>query len=254
MLKDLSYSHLAINAGLDLDLSYGEAALVYINGDFLGLLNLRTESNTNGMAGLYNVDKDDITLAQMQNPAVDIKDGDPELIHAFVDAVETKNLSYLRDNIDLTNFIDFVVFQSYIANVDWPYTNVRFYIIKNGKFRFVLFDMDSANWVYLRRSPLEVIESDKENIISDLFLVFYEDEIFKTQFWDRYHELMESGLLSADKFEAIVITHMERISPYMPAQIEKYHFPESMAEWFAEVDNLSSLFERREGLVKKMLD
>jgi len=37
MLKDLSITQLAINAGLDVDLTYGEQVLVYINGEFYGL-------------------------------------------------------------------------------------------------------------------------------------------------------------------------------------------------------------------------
>ena len=41
MIKDMSLTQLAINAELDLDLTYGESVLVYINNDFYGLLNLR---------------------------------------------------------------------------------------------------------------------------------------------------------------------------------------------------------------------
>ena len=33
-------------------------------------------------------------------------------------------------------------------------------------------------------------------------------------------------------------------------QIEKYAFPESMIEWYMEVDKLSSMFSRREKIVK----
>lgn len=50
MIKDLSLTQLAINAELNLDLTYGEPVLVYINNEFHGLLNLRTEANSNGMA------------------------------------------------------------------------------------------------------------------------------------------------------------------------------------------------------------
>ena len=57
MVKDLSITQLAINAGLDLDLTYGEPSLVFINNKFHGLLNIRTEANTNGMAGLYDAKK-----------------------------------------------------------------------------------------------------------------------------------------------------------------------------------------------------
>ena len=65
MLKDLSMTQLAINANLDIDLTYGTPALVYVNEEFYGLMNLRTEANTNGMAGLNGVKKSAITLAKI---------------------------------------------------------------------------------------------------------------------------------------------------------------------------------------------
>jgi hypothetical protein len=56
---------LAINAGLNLDLTYAEQTVVFVNNKFLGIMNLRTEANTNGMSRLYGVSKSDITLAKI---------------------------------------------------------------------------------------------------------------------------------------------------------------------------------------------
>jgi len=147
MVKDLSITQLAINAGLDLDLTYGEPSLVFINRKFHGLLNIRTEANTNGMAGLYDAKKSEVTLAKITTQEFIKKDGDFARIDALVNAIENENenLNYLKDEIDINNFIDYMIFQSYIGNTDWPHNNARLYAINNEKFRFVLFDLGIEN-------------------------------------------------------------------------------------------------------------
>ena len=138
-----------------------------------------------------------------------------------------------------------MVFQSYIANVDWPHTNVRFYAIKNSKFRFVLYDLDVANWIKLEEGPLELIDKKIPNFVSKLFFVLYEDVLFQKQFWNRYQEILETGNLDEEVFEKIVHHNLEKIELVMALQIEKYSFPESMVEWYLETDLLSSMFKRR---------
>ena len=68
--KDLSYTKLAINAGLNLDLTYGEQTVVFVNNDFLGVMNLRTEANAYGVSRLYGVSENEITLAKINIPGI----------------------------------------------------------------------------------------------------------------------------------------------------------------------------------------
>ncbi len=253
MLKDLSYTQLAIQAGLDLDLTYGEASLVFINNKFYGLLNLRTEANTNGMAGLYDVKKSKVTLAKMETATLIKKDGDFERIDALVEAVNNKDIEYLKTEIDLNNFIDYMVFESFIANEDWPETNVRFHAINDSKFRFILFDLDVANDLLINKSPISFIDKPKENFMTDLFFVFYEDENFKKQFWNRYTFLMKRESLSSSKFESHVLFNFQSIKNVMPLQIEKHQSPKTMIEWYLEVEKLITHFNRREEVIKKII-
>lgn len=256
MLKDLSVTQLAINAGLDLDLTYGEPSLVYINEVFYGLLNIRTEGNTNGMAGLYDVKKEDITLAKITTHELVKKDGDFDRIDALVEAIEKKNIDHLKDEIDLSNFIDYMVFESYIANTDWPHNNSRFYAIKDGKFRFVMFDLDKVTWLSINKSPLTIIEdSSRPNILTDLFFALYDgDESFKQNFWDRYNTILDSGDVSYEKFKPIVDKKAERIKAELPLQIAKYNTPGTMIEWSIELDKTLTLFQEREMIVKEFLE
>lgn len=255
MLKDLSVTQLAINAQLDLDLTYGEPALVYINDQFHGLLNLRTEANTNGMAGLYGVKKKDVTLAKITTQALIKKDGDFDRIDRFVEAIEQQDVTHLKNELDLNNFIDYMVFESYIGNTDWPHNNARFYAIKNGKFRFVLFDLDKVAWLKMDKSPLKIIENKlTPNILTDLFFALYTEEDFKMAFWNRYNTILHSNEVGHEKFRAIVEVNAAKIEPVLPMQIDLYQAPGSMMQWKIELDKMSLLFEERESVVRGFVE
>lgn len=255
MMKDLSLTQLAINADLNLDLTYGEPVLVYINNDFHGLLNLRTEANTHGVAGLYGVSKSEVTLAKITTHELIKKDGDFDRIDAFVQAIGAGDLNYLKDELDVDNFIDYMVYQSYIANVDWPHNNARFYAINQGKFRFVLFDLDGALRLRVNKEPLNIIEDKRfPNILTDLFFVFYKEESFRQVFWARYNSLLESGMISYDNFKPIVDKNIAQINSEIQLQIGKHQAPRTMIEWNIELDKLLTLFQEREQVVYDLVE
>jgi len=255
MIKDLSITQMAINAGLNLDLTYGEPALVYINNEFYGLLNIRTEANTNGMAGLYSAKKSEVTLAKITTHELIKKDGDFDRIDALVQAIDDEDLNYLKSEIDVDNFIDYMVFQSYIGNTDWPHNNARFYAINNGKFRFVMYDLDNAFRLRVNKEPLNIIEDKRfPNILSDLFFVFYEEENFKNAFWNKYRSLLKNRILSYDNFKSIVDENTVQISSEIQLQIDKYEAPRTVIEWNIELDKMLILFQEREQAVYELVN
>ena len=258
MLKDLSITQLAINAGLDIDLTYGEPVLVYINGAFYGLMNLRTEANTNGMAGLNEAKKSEVTLAKITTQELIKKDGDFDRIDALLAAIKDKDIAYLKNEIDLNSFIDYMVFQSYIGNTDWPHNNSRFYAINDGKFRFVLFDLDNASRLKIGQSPLKRIDNIwRSNMIGNLFMALYEDKNddgFKRKFLERYREILQSGAISSDKLEAIVDQNTKNIAAEMEHQIAKYNAPRTMLEWQIGLDKMMILFREREAAVRGFME
>jgi len=255
MLKDLSITQLTINAGLDIDLTYGEPTLVYINEEFYGLMNLRTEANTNGMAGLYQVKKRDITLAKITTLAFLKKDGDFDRIDRFVAAINESDIVYIKTELDINNFIDYMIVESYLGNTDWPHNNARFYAVKDGPFRFVLFDLDKVAWLKMDKSPLAIITNKQQkNMLTDLFLLLYKEADFQQKFWDRYQLLLKQNALSFDKFKMIVHTNAAEIEPVFPLQINKYNTPNSMTQWMIELDKLLLLFQEREAVVRGFVE
>lgn len=137
MLKDASYTELAIELGLDFEMTYYEPSFVFVNEVFYGMLNIRTESNSRGISKLFGKKKKNLTMVKVNSPGeIEIKDGDEARVHRLVEKINVGDVTYLKEEIDLSSFIDYMVFESLISNYDWPNNNVRFYAVEDGKFRF----------------------------------------------------------------------------------------------------------------------
>jgi|TARA_B110000908_G_C10228983_1_gene439555 hypothetical protein len=250
MLKDISYTKLAIEAGLNLDLTYAEQTVVFINNKYLGVMNLRTEANTNGVSRLYGVSNSAITLAKViEGGIVEKKDGDFDRIDNFITAIENWEYDYVSNEIDVDNFIDYMIFESYIGNRDWPKNNVRFFAVNDGLFRFILFDLDLVATQNIDESPISFINNPINNPITDLFNIMYENEEFKQTYDNRFQYLMNSTLLSSSRFNTIVTEYKTNIEDIMPTQINKYSYPETLAEWYLNLEYLKNNFKIREDYV-----
>ena len=261
LIKDISYTQLALSSGLDLDFTYYEPTIVFVNNSFLGIMNLRSEGNTNGISRLNDVKKNAITLVKINSPGeLEKKDGDFERIDKLLKAIEEQNVSFLKENIDINNFIDYLIFQSYIANVDWPYNNVRFYAVNESKFRFVVYDLDWSNTRKKERHPLDFIRNPTKyapnkgvkNPITDLFNVLYTDPIFKSQFNNRYIDVINSEVLSSESFNYFIDNNYHIIKEYMPLHIEKYSDIGTVIEWYRNIEYLKESFKKREDNILKI--
>ena len=250
MIKDMSYTKLAIEAGLNIDVMYAEQAVVFVNNTFLGIMNIRTEKNKHGLSKLYDVNKNDLTIAKIEHPGIFIKkDGDFNKIDNFVTAIEQRDFDYLINEIEPSNFIDYFIYESYIANWDWPKSNLMFFAIEDGPFRFFLYDMDHANTLHIDEAPSSFIYSEISNIGTDLFDVLYSNQEFKTQYDTRWNELISSGLLSSNNFNAIVNNYKSNIEKEMRIHLDKYNTFNTLTEWYISIDELKADFEERENYI-----
>ncbi len=255
MIKDMSLTQLAIQAKLDIDLTYSEQVVVFVNDKFHGLMNLRTEANANGIAKKYEVDKDRITLAKIiAGGEVVYKNGDENRMEQFFEAIAERNFEYLRDEIDLDNFIDYMIFESYVGNEDWPKNNVRLFSIDETPFRFILYDLDFVHSIGLKAPWKDFIDANffpsDANPIGDLFNILYENESFKIKFDNRYKALLDSELLSSTRFDEIVNAYSRNIEALMPIQIDKHQSPNTFFEWNIFVERLKENFRIREAYLK----
>lgn len=241
-LKDLAYARLAYLNHIDLETKYGKPVQVFVNQKYFGLLNLRTENDREGLSDLIGVEVDDITLLKMDYPNgdIDFREGDENLADALITAINTEDEHALEELIDIPNFIDYILFQDFIGNMDWPHNNVKLYSANGSKFRFLLYDLDyAADKNRTQRLPkLEYLEDDLSKIYQ---ILRAHDNGFIELLEERQQALYNN--LSIEKFNAIVDELSSEIKSDIGFLIKKWGAPHSTFEWSLNVDQLKQDFE-----------
>ncbi|MFK7785682.1 MAG: CotH kinase family protein [Crocinitomicaceae bacterium] len=252
-LKDLSLAELAIRNSIDLELKYGKAVHAFVNGEYFGLLNLRTEVDRMGLSDLLGVNVDDITIMKMDTPNddLDFREGDEQVAQALIDAIETEDGTALNQLLDIDNFIDYLIYEDYIGNIDWPQNNVRLYSVNGNKFRFLLYDLDGAATKNraARLPKMEYLEDDVSKIYQ---ILRNHDQGFIQTLEERQAEIYE--VLSTTKFNAIVDDLSQNIHSEIGYLIKKWGAPNSTLEWLMNVDKLKQDFQVNDFYNRKLYE
>ena len=138
-----------VYAGMvDVDYQAYQPAIHFINGEYFGIINMRERSNQHYVYSNWGYEKEDIDLVH-NTASGNINLGDKvaidrllELVNAGVNDASYKEIATL---LDIDEYINYIVIQSFSGNTDWMSNNVKFYRSRNnGGFRWVLFDLDGG--------------------------------------------------------------------------------------------------------------
>ncbi len=141
-------------SSLNMEVQAYRPAVVFINGEYWGIHNIREKINQYFLKGNCDADPDNVDLMKHRN---DITDGTrthyKKMLqyirgNSFSDSIKLDSLSKL---MDIDNFINHNITQVYIDNGDAG-GNIRFWRPRtsDGKWRWILFDTDisfgMSNW------------------------------------------------------------------------------------------------------------
>lgn len=144
-IQDYICSQMAI--GLGLESGQSRPICLYINGEFWGIYFLQEK-----MDERYLEDHLGINLEQCNIVSnwLELECGNIQGFYDIMDWLEVADLTlqedydHLSDMIDVDNFIDYMVMETFVANLDWPANNVRCWQTEGGKWRWMFFDGDAA--------------------------------------------------------------------------------------------------------------
>jgi hypothetical protein len=126
-----------------------EPCVVFINGKYYGLMEIREKIDEYYVEQNYGIDKDNVDVLSDTN-LVDIGNWyDFDSIYRFVlhnDLKVPANFDSINNKIDLNNMTDYFIAQTYFNNNDWPASNLRLWHqrIPFGKFKYIAFDLDAS--------------------------------------------------------------------------------------------------------------
>lgn len=121
---------------VDLDWQAGHTAVLYINGEYMGMLNIRERSNEDNIYSNYNglEDLDMIEISHEKVNNVDqfieeLKEGTDEFYNNFKAFYSEKRhtLEEYQQWVDVSEYLNVAVMNLFYGNIDWPGNNTVFW-------------------------------------------------------------------------------------------------------------------------------
>lgn len=251
MIRDGMMSSLVRN--LDIDLQAYRPAVMYLNGQYWGIHNIREKVNEDFLEANQGVPSDNIDL--LEGNAFPIEGSNAAYLDmiSFLqtsDISQSDNYEAVSERMDISNFADYNIAQIYFDNQDWPGNNIKFWRSHSdgGKWRWILFDTDFgfSTWAdanYLNNT-LEFATAtngpDWPNPPWSTYLLrrLLQNIEFRNYFINRFADLMNTG------FKALTVKNhidnvADRITSEMPRHSTRWQGPNIWA-WNQEIEKMKN--------------
>lgn len=141
--------HRVVKGRMDIDCQAYRPAILFLNGKYWGILNLREKLNEHYLASHHGIDPDHIDLLEDSSSVVE---GDAEHYEDLLNFIKTADMTsnasceYIQTQMDVYEYIRYQIAEIFSANTDWPANNMKYWRPKTsgGKWRWILFDTDYA--------------------------------------------------------------------------------------------------------------
>jgi len=138
-----------IEQGMKVDHQAYRPSILFINGQYWGIHNIREKLDDNYLAAHFGVDKDSIDLIQISK-AGSANYGDiiayNEMMAFFTNynIAAASNYEHVKSIVDIDEYIDYQIAEIFSANGDWPGSNMKLWRERSpkGKWRWMIYDLD----------------------------------------------------------------------------------------------------------------
>lgn len=252
-IRDIMMSSLLEDTGLDFQ--DHRQAVLYLNGKYWGIYNIRERINRYFVADNHGLDPDYIDLLQANWT---VRAGSNEHYIALREFVRTHNLAveenyeYVKTQMDITNYIDALIAQIYFAQTDQG--NIRFWREQSpeGKWRWIVFDFDWCFWPsHLYNNTLAGMTNPAgtgwNQAISTLLTTnLMQNQDFRTEFIDRFAYHL-NYTFEPERVVSRIDELALNIEPEMPRQLDRWGG--SIDRWYSEVEQLRRFARLRPAIV-----
>ncbi|TFE01721.1 CotH kinase family protein [Jeotgalibacillus salarius] len=257
-MLDALVSTLAIEIGLDAQVY--QPVVLYLNGEYWGLYDLRERIDHHYFSRHHKVSRDNLILLEAD---AEEKEGSDESYIGMIayiqsnDTAEPEVYQVIEDEMDIDNFIDYILTELYIGNTDWPSHNIRFWKNTNPetKWKWIVYDSDvsfqDASENTVQRFYDYKGKGDDKLYSSYLFRELLKNEEFRVRFEERSRELY-SSTLSSEYIVATIERLAAEIRPEMDGHLEKWDG--NLQEWEAEVQALKAFARERNDYMTRHID
>ncbi len=145
LLRD-AFLQALVKPSMDIDWQSYQPAIVYFNGSYRGIMNLREKTNEDYLTTNYFFPDGEFDFLERDREIIHGTDYDYAKLLSFMNRYslsDDENYRQVASKIDIQEFINWMTVHLYIGNRDWPDNNHKFWKAgPDGKWRWMLFDLD----------------------------------------------------------------------------------------------------------------
>ena len=256
-----------IKGRMNIDQQEYRPAILFINGRYWGIHNIREKLNEHYIQYHYNIPEENLDLVEYSKTP-DIKSGDSVAYYEMYNFLKYHDISIdanyeiAKSMIDIDEYIDYNIAEIFCANGDWPANNVKLWRERkpDGKWRWMIYDLDYAyngnsNGMYNTNSLRYALDST--NTISTnppwatmIFRRLMTHPAFRNEFIQR----MAAHIATTFEYNrtmAVLDSVRNLIAGDIPAH--KLRWPSSIsfgATWDAQIDLIREFAQLRPGYMR----
>ena len=242
---------------LDIDKQNYRPVVVYLNGQYWGIHNLREKINEHYLESHHGIAAEDINI--LENNMVLINGNGDNYINFYnslesIDMTADSTFNYLNSKIDVNEFADYYISEIFFNNLDWPGNNIKYWqqASTNSKWRWILFDTDFGFGIwnvydYMANTLTFALETNGPDWPNPawstyLFRKFLENEQFKNIFLSRYSTYYNTIFLP-NRINGIITDYSSKISSEITTHFKKWGG--NYSNWLHEINNLRTFANNR---------
>ena len=258
------------------DMMDGKPCVLFINGDYWGVYELREKQDKDYIENNSGVPADQIDFLQFDGDIIVGRNTAFLNMSSFIgsnDMSVQTNYNTAKSMLDIENFCDYFITETYIVNIDWlgSYTNnIKFWRPNNpiGKWRYILWDTDLSlgfgkNFALGSDAPADFLDVAINPVTANPHSTMLRSLLFNTEFKnyfvDRYADLMNTIFLPSTMQKNVNALHDEML-PEMPRHFNKWSgmspWPafigrsDNVPEWELEIDTMMQFATNRIGFAR----
>ncbi|MCP9754168.1 hypothetical protein EGI26_03190 [Lacihabitans sp. CCS-44] len=227
-----------------------QPSVVYINGEYWGIQNIRERLDKYYLNKHYGVNLENIDLRKViWNGPDETEYGDDIHYNKMIDFINNNDLSNNQNYeiavsfLDPESLIDYQIAEIFVGNIDWPQNNVRLWRNKtpnfapfapyglDGRWRYLFYDADKSLGMIVnaQHDALEIALEKAENSI---FKAFIKNQNFKKRFILRFQDHLNTTFDKANSLK-IFNTLTKRYGPEIPNHLSRWNTVSNVSQWEA---------------------
>ena len=263
---------------IDIEVQAGQPALLYLNGEFWGIYNLREKYAGEHFEELYGVKEKDLDVIKSPGlPYRKVNNGSDHDFNLLFDFVEDSDMNsqtdydYFDSQVDVNEFMNYWIAMSYMANYDWPANNLTIWRdrVNQTKWRYGVADTDGSTYNFLSENSRPdfntfLFINDTASISwpnhrnSTLFLrKLLEREEFRDEFLQRSCTFMEV-IFNEERTHPLIDSIVGIFQPNVQRHLDKWGSDNAMggseSDWNQWIDFYKEFWETRPDFMRQHMN